>query len=224
MRNLNTGEIIFFGKITASVTHEFQNVLAIIHESAGLMGDLLAYSTEIPDSLQKKFEKSLSVINRQLLRGVNLSTVLNRFAHSPDQPIVQIDLYELTEQMTVLSSRFAALKKVALKSHAPDQPIQIDTNPVQLQLALFLSIECCLRFLAPGGCLSISLNKQSSKVLIQVFCEGSLCCQGDLAENLPGTDLWKSLDQTLKVLEGSAEFKPSGNGIVLSLTIEEDSR
>ncbi|MCP3901564.1 MAG: sensor histidine kinase, partial [Desulfobacteraceae bacterium] len=31
----------FFGKITASITHEIQNVLAIIKENAGLMEDFL---------------------------------------------------------------------------------------------------------------------------------------------------------------------------------------
>ncbi|MCP4757084.1 MAG: hypothetical protein GY866_39985 [Proteobacteria bacterium] len=221
MRKHNRGEIVFFGRITAGITHELQNVLAIIQESAGLMEDLLAFSTEESDSLKKRLEKSLTVVNRQLLRGVDLITHLNRFAHSPDQPLVQIDLQETIEQMTVLSRRFAALKKVVLKNHPPDQPIQIASNLVQVQMALFLSMECCLSLMAAGGQLDVALEKQSSKILILMSCEGSLSCRGNLAENLPGTDLWKSLDQTLRALEGSAEFDASGNGIVLSLAIEK---
>ena len=30
----------FFGKMTASISHEIKNVLAIINENAGLLGDL----------------------------------------------------------------------------------------------------------------------------------------------------------------------------------------
>ena len=34
-------EIAFMGKVTASLSHEIKNTLAIINESVGLMGDLL---------------------------------------------------------------------------------------------------------------------------------------------------------------------------------------
>ncbi len=215
----NREEIIFFGKITACITHELQNVLAIIQESSGLMEDQIAFSTDASGPLKDGIEKSLTVVNRQLLRGIGLLTNLNRFAHSPDQLLVHIDLYEVTEQMTILSRRFAALKKVVLINHAPDQPIRFTTNLVQLQLAIFLSIECCLSVLAPGNQIIINMKEHPSDILIQVLCDDNLACHGNLTENLSGTDLWKSLNQTLVKLEGSAEINDTVNGIILSLPI-----
>lgn len=125
MSDPNLNEITFFGKITASATHELQNVLAIIQESAGLMEDVLTFSTAESESLRENLETSLAVVKRQLTRGIDLTTRLNRFAHSPDQPLDRIDLYEITEQMTVLSHRFAASKNVTLTNHAPDLSIQV---------------------------------------------------------------------------------------------------
>ncbi|MBT6068759.1 hypothetical protein HOG48_03315 [Candidatus Peregrinibacteria bacterium] len=217
MRKHNMGEIVFFGKITASVTHEQQNVLAIIQESAGLMEDLLTFSAEGSDSLNNRLEKSLTVIKKQLRRGIDLTTCLNRFAHSPDQPLTQIDLYEITEQMTILSSRFAALKEVVLINHAPDQPIQIVINLVQLQIALFSSIEYCLDLLTPGGQLDISLEKQSKMVLVKLLFDENFLWYGGLVRNLPRTSHWESLVKNMISLEGSVEFYRSGNGIVLVL-------
>ncbi len=213
-------EVAFFGKITASITHELQNVLAIIQESAGLMEDILGFSTEGTDPLKKSIEKSIHVVNRQLARGINLTAHLNRFSHSPDQAQLQVNLHELIEQITVLSSRFAALKKVALRNHPPEQPVILKTNPVQVQMAIFLSIECCLEFLAPEASLDIKIVKQSSTALIKVRAEGNLYCDGNLALNLPDTDRWRALQQTMGTLSGSAGFNAAGDSIVLLIEIE----
>jgi len=57
MTQFRQTEIAFFGRITAGVTHELKNVLAIVNESSGLMQDLLALSKEAPAitiALQKR--------------------------------------------------------------------------------------------------------------------------------------------------------------------------
>ncbi len=50
MNNRDLSETAFMGKITAAITHEMKNVLAIIKESAGLMEDLLSVAKD--DSFQ----------------------------------------------------------------------------------------------------------------------------------------------------------------------------
>lgn len=46
MKENENSEIVFFGKITAGITHEMKNVLAIIKESSGLMEDLILLRPE----------------------------------------------------------------------------------------------------------------------------------------------------------------------------------
>ena len=43
MKDNENGEIVFFGKITAGITHEMKNVLAIIKESSGLVEDSICF-------------------------------------------------------------------------------------------------------------------------------------------------------------------------------------
>ena len=79
-------EIAFMGKITAGITHEMNNVLATIKESGGLMEDIFALCRDQQIPHQDKFTRSLTTIKEQVKRGVELSTRLNRFAHSMDDP------------------------------------------------------------------------------------------------------------------------------------------
>lgn len=41
-------EIRFMGRITAGITHEMRNVLAVIRESAGLIQDLMEKCQDVP--------------------------------------------------------------------------------------------------------------------------------------------------------------------------------
>jgi C4-dicarboxylate-specific signal transduction histidine kinase len=73
-------EIGFMGKVTASLSHEIKNTLAIIYESAGLMGDLL--QRDAPDdwpqySRLTSLLASIVLAHRfATLRRVNLETQL----------------------------------------------------------------------------------------------------------------------------------------------------
>ena len=106
-------EIAFFGRITAGVTHELKNVLAIINEASGLMQDLMTLSKETP-AYHDRFQKALTSIKGQIQRGQNLIAKLNQFAHTPDVNIRAVDLFDAAGHLVALSQRFAALKNVTL--------------------------------------------------------------------------------------------------------------
>ena len=72
----------FLGRTTAGVTHELQNVLAIIKESSGLMRDLIFLSDETSDHSRDRFQRSFQTIDNQVNRGVQLLNNLNRLAHT----------------------------------------------------------------------------------------------------------------------------------------------
>ena len=109
-------QVAFFGKITAGITHEMKNVLAIIRESSGLMEDIMSISPEAVIKHQEKIQNSLARIKDQIKRGVELTDRLNKFAHSTDETIAKIDLQEAVEHLTTLAQRFARLKNVVLKT------------------------------------------------------------------------------------------------------------
>src|SRR6056300_574517 len=156
MNHLKRKELAFFGKITAGITHEIKNVLAIIQESSGLMEDILDITENGTFPHKNKFIKSLNRIHGQIQRGIDISSRLNRFAHSPDHSPASLDLNEITEQMILLASRFTRLKNVVLESSPSDPPLIIKSDPVSLEVALFESIEILLSVIGSGGRITLS--------------------------------------------------------------------
>lgn len=217
MTPLPQTEIAFFGRITAGVTHELKNVLAIINESAGLMQDLMALSKEMP-AYHDRFQKALSSIKNQIQRGQVLITKLNQFAHTPDSTIRTIDLFEAAGHLVALSQRFAALKNVTLKIVPPpasDPPVQATVNLMQLQMALFSAIECWLSLAAPGNEVRIYLKKKRDVCVFLLACEGNFPAAADPAGGLAAAEKWPLLQGVAAALGGAVEIDGQKPGILL---------
>ena len=203
-------EVAFFGRITAGVTHEIKNVLAIIQESAGLMEDVLEVAEDSAFAHKDKFIKSLDRIRRQIQRGIDITTCLNRFAHSPDRTPVSLDLNETSQQMVLLASRFARLKNVALETNPSDPPIVITSDPVSLEMALFESIEILLRAIDAGGKITLSPRKVQDRCVLGIGYENAALVKEDFPTQISSSERWASLQQTLTYLGGAAKtFGPT---------------
>ncbi len=218
MNTCEDKEVAFFGKITAGITHELKNVLAIIRESSGLMGDIISISPEAVVKHQEKIQNSIVRIKEQIERGVNLTDRLNRFAHSTDETLAKIDLQETIEQLVTLAQRFARLKHVVLKTVPPNQedpPVTLVTRQVQLLMALFASLECCFTVLSTGGEISIGSRKLEGKNAVHVVCKGDLPVPSEFSRKMSESDNWSVLQEIADCLGGSAHLDEIEHGIVL---------
>jgi len=215
-------EIAFFGRITAGVTHELKNVLAIINESSGLMQDLMALSKEAP-AYHDRFQKALTSIKGQIQRGQNLITQLNQFAHTPDVNIRTVDLFEAAGHLVALSQRFATLKNVTLKMMPPapaQQPVQATLNLVHFQMALFAAIECWLSLAAPGNEIAIHIAGKEHLSTVRLDCEGNLPAGTDPAAGLAAAEKWPLLQGIAAALGGTVEIEARKPGILLTLPLK----
>ncbi len=211
-------EVAFFGKITAGITHEINNVLAIIKESSGLLEDILAVTGEDTFPHKEKFKKALKRILGQIQRGVAVTTNLNRFAHSSDHNSTSVDLNEVTEQMVLLATRFARLKNVGLETGPQDGPLIIRTHPVSLQMALFISIEIFLDLTTSGGKITLLPRKIQNKYVVGIHFESTKSDAADLFQAILSSNRWASLQETMAYLGGSAQADESTSGILLYFT------
>ncbi|MFH1090554.1 MAG: hypothetical protein V1742_03190, partial [Pseudomonadota bacterium] len=169
--NLNQQDLAFMGMVTAGITHEMNNVLAIIRESGGLMKDLLGLFKESEFAHQEKFSRSVTRILEQVKRGVELSNRLNQFAHSMDEAEVRMKMDELLDQAVVLNRRFARLKQVSLAYEpAPDGPV-IRAALFRLLRVLSVLIEYCLNKCPPGGSVVLRSGPQQPGPTIDVSLE-----------------------------------------------------
>jgi len=164
-------ETAFIGKITAGVTHEFMNVLATIRETSGLMEDLLALKRETPFPHREKFEKILTVIKKQVVRGMKISGSLNRFTHSMDEPESRVEINPLLDQLAFLVQHFANLKRVQLTVEPVEPPPVIDTDPFRLQFILVACLEYCMGLTAEGGMITLQSRNIDRAIAIRIVIE-----------------------------------------------------
>jgi signal transduction histidine kinase len=217
MNHLKRKEVTFFGRITAGITHEIKNVLAIIQESSGLMEDILDVTENDAFPHKDKFIKSLDRIRGQIERGIDITTRLNWFAHSPDHSPASLDLNEITQRMVLLASRFARLKNVVLESSPSDPPLVIKSDPVSLGMALFESIEILLKAIGTGGKITLSPRKIQNRCVLGIGYQNILLPKEDFPAQISSSERWASLQEIMTELGGTAKIFGPAPEILLYL-------
>ena len=166
--SLHERQLQFFGEITASVTHEINNVLSVINENSGLLSDWLARSVQGHALDYDKVKRVNDTIQNHLGRGKRTVKRLNRFAHSVDEPVKEVDVAETVENIIALSQRFAYQKNVSLHGEFPADNVTLVSNPLTLQQVVFQSIALFLQQAASSDSIVINVKSGSPQVRIKV--------------------------------------------------------
>ncbi len=167
-RLLREQALSFFGTITASLSHEINNSVAIITELSGLQEDLLLGAEQgRPIDNGKMLELSQRITN-QVKRGREFIKRLNRFAHTVDNAITDYDLKEVLDQLTALAQRFAFLKGVNLETSLEKESVKIRGNPFGLQQAVFICIRLVIDASNKNETISVTFEKEEhgARILI----------------------------------------------------------
>jgi signal transduction histidine kinase len=200
-------EAAFMGKITAGVTHELKNVLAIIRESAGLMQDLLALSGDPSFPLRDKFSKVLSNIGDQVVRGVDLTGRLNAFAHLPDETTAGLDLNDVAEQVVRLSQRFARLRGISVGVQPQERSVIIVTSPLKIQMLLFQCVETLVNVSESGYTITIRPRQEAEgEAIVELYTTGNNENPEDKAVDLAALPEWRGLQESALDLKGKLEL------------------
>jgi nitrogen fixation/metabolism regulation signal transduction histidine kinase len=193
--------LAFFGKMTANLTHEFKNIMAIIQESAGLMEDIMAITPLSKEKYQERFNNSMVTIKNQLQRGMLLASRFNRFAHAPDHSVAEIDLGETIDHFCILTERFARLKHISLESGSHEKQVSLKTNPVFLYMALFYGLESCLSVLAENSAITVSACEKNNKPAVEILCKTADGAAGkNFSTSLGSCPAWEELKDTAEKL------------------------
>jgi light-regulated signal transduction histidine kinase (bacteriophytochrome) len=139
---INSEGLKFFGKVNASISHELKNILAIISETSGFLNDLTDLAKQGKELKLSLLESCNDSISEEIQRGFDTIKQMNKFAHSVDIPVKEVDLMETLNLTIALSGFLSTAGKVNLKtSQEPISPVM--TSPFLLQdliyrLLLFL--------------------------------------------------------------------------------------
>ncbi len=125
--------IHFLGELTALLSHDLKNVLAIINENAGLLEDLVFMAADQHPVDPERVAVVAGKIRQQVRRADVMIKRLNQVGHSVDRPLASVNLADIVENMCALADRKAAMKAVTIKVLHPPDPITVKTDPFSLQ-------------------------------------------------------------------------------------------
>ncbi|MEJ5357097.1 MAG: hypothetical protein WHT06_00360 [Desulfobacterales bacterium] len=148
----------FFGQVSAAVTHDVKNVLAVIQENAGLLEDLCGMAERGRPLDVPRLKRIARELQQQVGRGDRIITSMNRFAHSVDEDPKAVEVSGLLEMMAVLSRRFLAAKGLRLTTVPPAPAASVDAPPFGLIRLLWFCLEHTAALGAPGKTLELAFE------------------------------------------------------------------
>jgi len=147
----------FFGKMSASISHEIKNALAIINEKAGLLEDFTMLAGQGRPIDPERLKSLAGDIMKQIQRADGLVKRMNRFAHSSDDPFKTIDLGETLELITSIAQRLASMREARVDLSLPGHPVMVVTHPFLFENLIW----SCLEFLLTDNHKTIKLISES---------------------------------------------------------------
>ncbi|MFH0785756.1 MAG: sensor histidine kinase [Pseudomonadota bacterium] len=158
----------FFGRVSASISHEIKNVLAIINENTGLLEDL-SFAAKRGSAIDpERLNKACLQFTKQIQRADTIMKNMNRFAHSVDQFNSQVDLHELTDLVANLAGRLAAMRKLTIQVEQPGTPVIYSGNPFLLQNLIWLCLEFAFGVASSGSTLILSPCKDDAGLSLRI--------------------------------------------------------
>ncbi len=149
----------FFGRMSASISHEIKNVLAIINENAGLLEDLALMAGKGVPLDPERLERVARGLLKQVQRADVIVKNMNKFAHSVDDFEKRVDLQDLLSVVVRLALRFADMRRVTLNLQPAAAPVAVTTRPFLLENLLWCCLDFAMDRAGSGGTVAIGMEK-----------------------------------------------------------------
>jgi signal transduction histidine kinase len=207
----------FFGRISASISHEIKNVLAIVNENAGLLEDLILMADRGKPLDPARLKMMAEAVQKQVGRADGIIKNMNRFAHSIDQTITTADIDQTIELLIALTARFAAMRAVKVDLQLPATPLTIPTAPFYLMNLLWLCLDFSMS--ASGDEKRVELVVEETENSVRIRFRRLAGLSEAALETFP-SDREKNL---LAVLEAALTAEPEREEVVLRLSKNIDN-
>lgn len=156
----------FFGAMTASVSHELNNVLSIIDQNIGLVEDMVRAEEQGRPMSMERLSQAVSAIHKQDQRGLEIIRRLNRFAHSADAAEMEFDVNEVVRNFAELTTRLVGLKQMSLTFSPHTEPLKALNRPFVLQQLLFTVMRPVLDAAVPERTIDITVTTDGETFVV----------------------------------------------------------
>ncbi len=163
--------LAYFGQMTASLSHEMKNYLAIINENAGLMEDLTMMASMGKELDPERIMGLSKNITAQVKRADETIKAMNAFGHSTDRSRSRIGLFDTMNLTMNLAMRLLRSRSVQVQCQVPEE-LQMTTHPFFFMNLLWLIVDYMADNIPENEMIVLSANRQNEFVNIVVSCSG----------------------------------------------------
>jgi C4-dicarboxylate-specific signal transduction histidine kinase len=202
----------FFGEMSASISHDLKNVLAIVNENAGLLEDLTLMADRGKPIDPARLKMMAAAVKKQIGRADGIIRNMNRLAHSIDQTVTNVELNETISLLAGLTARFTAIRSVQVDLKLPQNPVMFQTAPFFLLNLLWRCLDFAMSASGDQKRIELVAEETENGVLIQFR---RLACLGEVLMKTFPTYREKIL---LAVLEAELTTEPEYQKVVLRLS------
>jgi two-component system NtrC family sensor kinase len=151
-----TNKMASIGRLAAGVSHEINNPLAIINESAGMIKDVLSVSNEFP--MSDKVNRSVNSILKNVERCSRITHRLLGFAKRMEAKIETIDLAELLREVMGFLEKEALHRNIKINLNVPENLPSISSDRGQLQQVFLNILNNAIDAISGGGQIDITVE------------------------------------------------------------------
>lgn len=219
---LRAAQLQVLGQALAHVAHDIQNHIAIISESAGLMGDLLKLKNKQRFGWIRRFFKrgqgqrvdiepflrDLNTIQHQVALGSALNQRLSSFAHRLEETHSLFYGNKVLEEIQDALLRQAREKGIRLEIKLDRETPMIETDSPGFQLAVFGNVEQVMEGLESGDWLALEAGVREGRFEVRLTSPCGEQSRGLLPEEPDGQDFSRDIVEDL----GGQVWRQSGDG------------
>lgn len=166
-KRLGLDGLAFFGRISASISHELKNFLAIFNEQAGILEDMALLAEKGGELRIERLKTLAGNMLAQVKRADVVLGHMNAFAHSVDTHEANVDAVGAVALVLALSRRLAACKGVGLTISESGVSLPVRTCPFFLQNLLFLLLWRAVEGADASKSVRVSVAQEQSAVLVR---------------------------------------------------------
>ena len=157
----NNDDLVFFSKVSASISHEPKNILAIISEAAGLLHDLTDMVTRGKKIELEMLKTCSQDIVEEIERGFTTIKQMNMFSHSVDTPLKSVNIIEALDLIINLAGFLSFASKVRF-GPAPEEASIVSTCPFRLQNLVYQTLVFAFKSVGASGEIQVSVHRETN--------------------------------------------------------------
>lgn len=196
-----------FSRVTASISHEIKNVLAIINENAGLLDDLTMICPPEQGVPAERIKNITETIARQVKRANVIMKNMNRLAHLGDTPRRREPLGEVLLLVAALADRQAAMKNISVHVNCAEE-MHLTAPMLPFFSLLYLSLQKMVKQSPHESEITIHSSAGNNELNVTIQSSSAL---EDITALIPGDDAGPILHSL------GAAMDASGSMILLRL-------